>query len=293
MTNPNVYEIVTDAILEQLKNGAVPWRKPWTEVGAPRSLATGKLYRGMNVFLLAMANRTSPYWATFNQIAKRGGNVKGQHGTLIVYWQMQKFHDKDATGKPITKLVPLLRYYKVFNLDQVTGLELTEAEKRKIETVTLSDKESNAQAEEVIKGWTDGPKVRHDGLSGAYYIPMTDVIHLPKRATFTSASGYYNARFHEMGHATGHQSRLDRFTPAAFGSHTYGREELVAQMTAAFLSAEVGIFEDTAENDAAYLNAWIRTIQEDSRAVVVAAGAAQKAADLIMGRVKEEEKENA
>lgn len=290
----SVYEIITDQVIARLKAGTVPWRKPWNEVSVPRSMSTGKPYRGLNVFLLmASGFDVSPWWGTKNQILSRGGRIdrdQMKDYTVVIYWKLIDSETRQADGSLVKKKVPLLRYYKVWNLSQTSNVKFTNGEKKLTET-ELSEEDSNAKAEQLIKGWKTGPRVRHDSKDGAFWDSTTDTVHLPKRASFKSLSGYYATRFHEMGHASGTKDRLDRHTAAdqfVFASHAYGREELTAEMTAAFLAGETGILPDVEENTAAYLRSWIATIGEDDHAVVVAAREAQKAADLITGKVKEE-----
>lgn len=290
---PNLYEMITEKIVAQLESGSVPWRRPWSVATMPRSLSTGKPYRGVNVFLLLCEGRTSPWWLTFNQAKERGGTIrKGEKHTKIFFWKRIVIREKQPDGSTEVKVIPMLKYFQVFNLDQTEGVTLTEREQALTTYTPLSEQERNAAAEEIISGYPNAPRTHHDGGGRAYYSPATDTIHLPKRDAFGSAEGYYSTRFHEMTHSTGHGSRLDRHTADdqfKFGSHAYGREELVAQMGAAFLAGEAGILSETIENDAAYLRLWIATIREDVRAVVVAAGAAQRAADHILGRAYEGE----
>lgn len=283
----DVYQDVTDKILASLKRGTVPWHKPWQGVAAaPRSLATGKNYRGVNALLLALEADenayASPYWATFKQMVERGGHLKpDQHGTLVVFWKRLKVEDEE-TGKQ--KSIPLLKHFYVFNLDQIEGLERVPADAYS-EPKHFTPQERHEAAQGLLDaylGTPGAPTLRHGG-DRACYRPSTDVITLPPQETFDGLDEYYATAFHECGHSTGHESRLDRPIRNTFGDHAYGREELVAEMTSAFLQAEAGI-EAPRENSAAYLSSWITTISEDPRAVVVAAGAAQRATDLILGR---------
>lgn len=284
----DAFEAVTSKILAALESGVAPWRKPWDSVtGVPMSLSSGKPYRGVNALLLGLEAQekgyASPYWMTFNQMKQRNGHLKeGQKGTLVTFWKMLKVED-EATGEK--KTIPMLRYFYVFNADQMTGVE--GVPEVKVTPRDLTPAERHAAADAIWEAWEGKPEVRHAGDS-AYYVPSLDAITLPPVDTFHSLDEYHATRFHEGGHSTGHESRLDRKFPNqdGFGSHGYGREELVAEMTAAFLCAEAGI-ETTQDNSAAYLASWIKTIKEDPRAVVVAAGAAQKAANLILGRVTE------
>jgi antirestriction protein ArdC len=277
-----MYQATTDRIVAALEAGTVPWRKPWSSWnGRPQNM-DGRHYRGINLILLSMSGYECPFWGTFKQFRSRGGSVnKGEHGTPVVFWSLLK--DRDDPEKRI----PLLRNYTVFNLMQTHDVKEPDRVKawRNQEGAPF---EPVTDADVIVKGYPDPPTIRSGGE--AYYVPALDTITVPPVGAFNSPAEFYATLFHEMGHSTGHPSRLDRFEPGSFGSHAYGREELVAEMTAAFLCAEAGI-DATLDNSAAYLSSWVRTIKEDNRAVIVAAGAAQKAADLILDRHPEGEAE--
>lgn len=294
----DVYEVVTTKMIEALEAGTVPWQKPWDSVeAAPRSLATGKLYRGLNAFLLGIETASkgyaSPYWLTFNQMTKLGGNLKGekgaQKGTLVTFWKMIPIED-EATGKK--KTIPFLKFFYVFNLDQVENLEKVPADAYPTPHEHTAE-QRHAAAQAVIDGWDAKPVIKHGGDS-AHFTWATDELFLPPVESFTGLDEYYTTAFHELTHSTAAEHRLDRKESRnnAFGSHAYGREELIAEMGAAFLCAETGI-QATFSNSAAYLASWIRTIKADPKAVVVAAGKAQKAADMILGRTPAEKTETA
>lgn len=278
----DLYQTLTDQVVSMLEAGTAPWRKPWTAGSAPRNLE-GREYRGINTFMLGAAGYASPFWGTFNQIKSHGGSVrKGEKSTLVVYWKMLRVEDKD-TGE--TKTVPMLRFFRVFNLAQTEGVKPTKAMRdHEAATARPADHDPIAAAEAIVTRYTaaGGPTIWD--ASEAYYLPGTDSIHRPPMERFAKVEDYYSTLFHEIGHSTGHESRLKRDMSGCFGSHDYGREELVAEMTATFLAAEAGIETATIDQNAAYLASWVRTIKADPRAVVVAAGAAQKAADLILGR---------
>lgn len=284
MTDQLVYQVVTDKIVEQLENGTAPWRQPWTggTAFAPANLLTGRRYSGINIVLLAIAGYSSPYWLTYKQATELGGHVrKGEKSTIVVFWHMVKARKTDPDEKD--KMVPILRYYRVFNLEQCDDVRIPKGRELP-ESKTVSPVERVEAAEEIIAGFANSPRIVED-QPRAWYRPDVDLVNLPPRELFDEADEFYATAFHELGHSTAHSSRLGRdIANHPFGSHQYGREELVAEMTSAFLCAEAGI-ETTTENSAAYLRSWIKTIREDVRAVVVAAGAAQKAADHILGRV--------
>jgi len=283
-----VYRAVTDRMVEALERGVVPWRRPWTLAGRPRSLSTGRAYQGVNTWLLSLACQehgwASPWFGTYRQIRERGGQVrKGERSTLVTLWKTLEKQDRDpGTGEVTARAVPLLRTFRVFNACQADGLPARyfpePGEERPI-----------AGSQAVFDGYLGqpgAPRLRHDVQGKAYYQPAADEIHLPPMTGHRSPEHYYATAYHEAAHSTGHPSRLNRAgltsPDAVFGSHAYGKEELVAQMTASMLCAETGIDTDEIfENSAAYIGSWLRTIKSDPRMVVTAAAAAQKATNLI------------
>ena len=280
-----VYEVMTKRIVEMLESGTAPWRKPWV-AGGPRNLVSGKAYRGLNVFLLtaAGARYSSAYWLTFKQALDKGGNVrKGESGLPVVFWRFPEpgtqNDDQAAEESSSSRRGPLLRYATVFNVEQCDGVE---APKQEVRTFSPID-----EAERILSEMPNCPPIRHGG-SQAFYVPSLDYVQLPSREAFLSPEHYYSTAAHELGHATGHSSRLDRpgITDGAmaFGSHSYSKEELVAEMTAAFVCGAAGLDNSSVlDNSAAYLASWIKVLKGDSRLVVSAASAAQKAADYILG----------
>jgi antirestriction protein ArdC len=296
----NVYDVITARIVEQLERGTVPWRKPWGGQGSePTSLATRKPYRGGNAFVLACSPYASPYWLTYRQAQALGGHVrKGERGWPVVFW---KFFDDEPTdegtddGRQGRGRAPLLRYFTVFNVGQCDGLPADKLPAVDAEPVRTTA--PIAACEAVLDGLpSNRPDIRH-GHNGAFYRPSEDWIGMPDAGRFTSDTGYYATLFHELTHATGHASRLARpgiVDPSRFGSDSYSREELVAEMGAAFLCGHCGI--DTAplvESHAAYVASWLGRLRADSRLVVIAAAQAQKAADWILGRAAVQDSEPA
>jgi antirestriction protein ArdC len=279
---------VTAKVLEALERGTVPWKQPWSAAGIlPTSVSTGRPYRGINAFLLQLeamdAGYASPYWLTFNQAAERGGTVrKGEKGTLVVFWRFLEVpDDKEPDAK---KRIGMLRHYVVFNLEQTDGVTLPPRFDLPTER---DDFDPIAAAEAVWDGYEDGPELRHAASDSAAYSPDRDVITLPKRTQFATVWGYYGTLFHEMVHSTGHASRLNRFErngePRHFGSERYAREELVAEMGAAFLRATAGCDDDGADQTAAYVKNWMQAIRDDSGLVIKAAAQAQRAVDRVLG----------
>jgi antirestriction protein ArdC len=283
-TTPKAYDIITDRIVAALEAGVVPWRKPWKlQAGMwPQRNITGQPYHGINTVVLGMAGYSDPRWFSYKKSQELGGNVKGQKGTPIVFYRLLTFKDKDkATGKPIEKTIPLLKYSVVFNAEQCEGIRLPA-----MAAPVAFD--AIAAAEGIMDNMPNRPSMANDGGDQAYYRPATDSIHLPPRASFDGNGEYYATAFHELGHATGHKSRLNRHGMetgiAPFGSPTYSREELAAEFCAAFLCNHAGI-DNTIENSTAYIQSWARRLREDKRLVITAASQGQKAADYIRGKV--------
>jgi antirestriction protein ArdC len=274
----NVYEIVTEQIIAQLEAGTAPWRKPWT-CAAPCNLVSQKDYRGLNVFMLASQGMPSKFWLTANQAAKLGGTVKaGAKSCLVVYWRIGEEKLNAKTGKLGRSF--LLRYSRVHNLSQTEGI----AEPLGLDGIAKPPVADIEAAEQLIVNMPNRPRVRAD--LHAYYRPSEDIVGIPDKETFHSSEGFYATLFHELGHSTGHTSRLGREGiehVERFGSQSYSREELIAEMTSAYLCGITGIAPVTLTNSAAYLQSWIKALKGDSRLIVTAASAAQKSADYIRG----------
>jgi antirestriction protein ArdC len=277
-----VYEVITTRIVEMLQQGTAPWHKPWNPAGEARNLVSGKGYRGINVFLLSAMPFASPYWLTYRQAAERGGSVrKGSKGCPVVFWRWPKGEQQadEGKGEEANKgRGPLLRYYTVFNVEQCEGIEAPATVARTFEPIP--------ECERIVREMPNAPRIEHGG-DRAFYRPSTDSVSLPPAALFETPALYYSVLFHELTHSTGHESRLARtgITDSnMFGSHEYSREELVAEMGAAFLCGIAGIEGATLQDSSAYLASWIRVLKGDSRLAITAAAQAQKAADHILGR---------
>jgi antirestriction protein ArdC len=271
----SVYDIVTERILAELERGEVPWRKPWRCL-PPANLVSKKPYRGINFFLLSLAGYGSQYWLTYRQAQALGGNVrKGEHGTKIVFWKFDKYETETADGETESRHSAFLRYYVIFNLEQTEGLNAL---------LALPPARPIESAEAIVAGMPNAPTFEQ--AFQAAYVPSTDTITMPSRTAFESQAEYYSTLFHELTHSTGHTKRLGREgfdKPQAFGSESYSREELIAAMGSAMLCGVAGIEQSTVVNSAAYLKSWTARLKGDSRLVVSAASAAQKAADYIRG----------
>ena len=267
----DVYEMVTQRIIEQMEEGVVPWRKPWVN-GLAKNWLTQKPYRGINTMILEPGE-----YATFKQIQKAGGKVKkGSKGSIVVFWKWLLKEDEE-TGEE--KKIPFLRYYKVFDVKtQVEGLELKE-EHQEFEHDPIEE------AENIVTKYEDKPEI-HYKSGRAVYSPTLDYISVPPMKDYPNVNEYYSTLFHEMAHSTGHKSRLDRdnmHKVVAFGSEDYSKEELVAELSAAMLCGVAGIDNSTLPQSASYLQSWLNKLKDDKRLLVSAAAKAQKASDYILG----------
>lgn len=278
----SVYKIVTDQIIDALKAGVVPWHKPWSSIDGFRNIASNRPYRGINVWLLAAAqaanNWSDSRWITPKEAQRRGGTFAGQKTTMVVFWKPISTIRQTEDGVSEEMKGMLLRYYRVFNVEQISGIELPPiAEPKEVEPI--------ATAQAIFDGMPNRPPITYSG-DRAFYVPSLDTITLPPIQAFESPETFYETAFHELSHSTGHSSRLDRHVKedmlGAFGSAPYSREELVAEMSASFLMHRAGIFDHTMQNSAAYIGSWLRQLQGDEKMVITAAAQAQKAAEYIL-----------
>ncbi len=280
--NIKSYEVITERIVGLLEQGTVPWHKPWSvTTGLPRNLITKKPYRGINPFLLMTAGYESPHWLTFRQAIQLGGSVKkGEKACPVVFWKPMQVTDKES-GE--VEKIPLLRLYHVFNVAQCEGLKSPEPEQAIGNEVIKSV--------EIVANMSQPPVIKH-GMSHAYYSPSTDTVGLPERKRFDTEDAYHATLFHELVHCTGHEKRLKRASITernGFGSDPYCKEELIAELGSAFLCGHAGIVERTIDDSAAYLEGWLKQLNQDRTLIVYAAAQAQKAADFILGKSLESE----
>ena len=282
-TKIDVYQMLTDKIISKLEQGEIPWKKPWKSVqfGYPKNMISKKIYKGANFFNTLLEDRETPLWVTFKQAQQLGGKVKkGENGTSIVYFQ---FLDKiDDDGK--SYVIPLVKRSTVFNLEQCEGIENPFQEK--IDSLNRPSAFNNIEScEELVKSFMDKvPTIEnhHDGR--AYYMPSADIISMPKKIRFHSEQGYYATLFHEMAHSTGHQDRLARpgiIDRVEKGSQKYAKEELVAELTSAFLCSKAGIENDVIDNNAAYIQNWLGALKNDKMLVYDAMKEAFKAIEYL------------
>ncbi len=289
MSNNEIYQRITDLVIEQLEKGVKPWARPFVSPGVlPMNLISKAPYRGINLFILSSLGFGSPYFLTFKQVKRLGGTViKGESSTPIVFWKFLTKKDKEQDSEKIIDKIPLLRYYNVFNLEQTTGID-----PKYVPNLTLREHNPILEADCLIEGYLDAPKIIHTGEE-PYYQPYDDKVVMPPAENFKNEFLYYSVLFHELGHSTGHESRLNRELWNNFGSHKYSFEELVAEMTAAYLCGTCGFIASTIDNTAAYLDSWSSALSNNPNWLVQAAGKAQKAADYIQGITPEFEERRA
>lgn len=282
----DIYTRITDQIVAHLEAGIKPWTQPWqsTSAGAiTRPLRhNGEPYAGINVLTLwcsAMERGfSSSIWMTFKQALELGAAVrKGEKGSPVVFASsMTKTEENVSTGEECERNIPFLKSYTVFNIEQIDGLPERFYAKA---AFTPNPELRVLQAESFFAA--TGAQIRYGG-DRAFYAPGPDFIQMPPFETFRDAHGYYATIAHEATHWTSHKSRLDRsFDAKKFGDHGYAREELVAELGAAFLCADLGIVLEPRTDHADYLGFWLKVLKEDKRAIFSAAAHAQRAAEFL------------
>lgn len=278
-TKFDIYETVTNRIIEKLESGRIPWAKPWglNGVGGAYSGATGKPYSLLNQLGL----EEGEYW-TFKQVTEHGGKVKkGAHGNMVLFWKFME-SEVDVNGVKEVKKFPILRYYTVFNVNDCEGITAKHAPK----VVDTKKVDEIKACEKVLKAYTKREKIKYTSVQSdeAFYRPATDSIHMPLINQFHSSEEYYSTAFHECVHSTGHKDRLARLEKhASFGSELYSKEELVAEIGACAILNSLGVETDkTFTNSAAYCQSWIKALKNDPKMIVSAAGKAEKAMELIL-----------
>lgn len=279
----DVYETVTTAIIEAIENGAERWEMPWNRLTSiPTNARTGATYNGINVVSLWAASMkngySSPFWATFKQWKELGASVKkGEKSSVIIFYKT--FEDEEenpATGETEKVTRFMARASRVFNVAQVEGWEEPRPYAEGADAIAAADAFVRAT----------GADIRHGG-GRAYYQRIEDYIQMPEKADFrdtttsTATEGYYSTLLHELTHWTGAPHRLAREKGKRFGDEAYAFEELIAELGAAFLCAEVGITNQPREDHAAYIASWLKALKDDKRAIFKAARQAQAAADYL------------
>eukprot|EP01037_Dinobryon_pediforme_P016844 gene16844-17027_t len=293
----DIYQKITDQIVAELEKGVRPWLQPWKAEHAAGRITrplrgNGKPYQGINVLMLWSAalekGYSAPIWMTYKQAAELKAHVrKGEQGSLVVYADKLIRTETDAaTGEESAHAIPFMKGYTVFNVEQIEGLPAhyyTQPEANRETVAPLAHAEAFFAA--------TGANIVHGG-SRACYVPSTDNIHMPCIDFFRDAASYYATLAHETIHWTKHESRLNReFGRKRFGDEGYAMEELVAELGAAFLSADLALTPDVREDHAAYIGSWIKVLKNDRRAIFTAASHAQKAADYLNGFQADAEQE--
>ena len=290
----NLYSEITDKIITELEAGRVPWVQPWgtaaakAPLGLPKNASTGRTYSGINVLLLwgAVIERgfTGQSWLTFRQALSLGGNViKGERGTTVVY--ADRFVPEDEkrrareTGED-AQAIPFLKRFTVFNTDQCENLPE--------DVATAAPSVPTGLIEPRVDALIAATRIDFRiGGNRAFYVPAHDYVQVPPPQAYFEPINWHRTALHELGHATGHASRLGRDMSGSFGSKKYAFEELVAEINAAFCCASLGI--ESTVRHADYIGAWLEVLREDNRAIVRAASQAGKAADWLLAFLPEDE----
>jgi antirestriction protein ArdC len=288
----SLYDEITNKIIAELEAGRVPWVQPWGTAAAKASLAmpknasTDRTYSGINVLLLwgstIEQGFTGQSWLTFRQALSLGGHVrKGERGTTVVY--ADRFVPKDAKRRAAetgdeAQAIPFLKRFTVFNTDQCEALPEEIATTAPPPPAGLIE----PRVEALIKA--TGITVRIGG-DRAFYAPVEDYVQVPPPQAYFEPINWHRTALHELGHATGHRSRLNRDQSGSYGTNKYAFEELVAELSAAFGCASLGIVPTVRHAD--YIGAWLEVLREDNRAIVRAASQASKAADYLLGFVSD------
>ncbi len=284
--NFDIYQLVTDRIIEQLEKGVIPWRKPWTGAGPAYNRVSGRYYSLANQMLLPERGE----WATFKQWQEAGGHVrKGEKSSVCIFWKMWERKNKDSSDDEKPEYLPVLRYYRVFHISQVDGVEAkkAEGEPHRIKGIELLH---DSGADAIITNYIQrtGIKMTEKLGSRAFYSPSSDSVTVPEKAQFENQAEWYSTVFHELTHSTGHPNRLNRLGNAKFGSPAYSKEELTAEIGAAALMNLCELEQEaTFENTAAYIDSWLTVLREDKKAIISAASRAEKAMNFILGKTEE------
>ncbi|TIH11618.1 DUF1738 domain-containing protein, partial [Marinifilum sp. JC120] len=289
------YQRFADKIIEKLEEGTAPWQRPWKpgESQPAFNPVTGNVYRGFNQVMLGSDGLNDPRFMTYKQAESQGWQVrKGAKSQTLVFWQWSAINVvKDKDGKPerdedgnvktqrVERDKPYIRFFNVFHASQIDGIP--EWDGREISW------NPDDRAEAILEN--SGASITHDQRDRAFYRPSSDEIHLPPHAAFDSPDKYYSTALHELGHWTGHESRLDReFGP--FGSEIYAKEELRAEIASWMTSAEIGISHNP-DQHASYVKSWVKVLKEDPYEIVRACQSAEKIKDYTLGFEKERGKE--
>ena len=276
----NIYDKITNLIIEQLKKGHIAWENPVIDGCRPQNLISGHIYRGLNPLLLSLSD--TPYFITFNQIQEIGASLKkGSKSFPVVFWKPFVKEVIKEDGEKEEDILFCLKYYNVFKITDIDNIPAKYLERTK---AASNDFKEIPTAEEIMKNFKTCPRIETTGGTPCYS-PSLDIIKIPAREAFKSSNSFFSVIFHECCHATGHFSRLNRFNDEgqsfAFGSKSYAKEELTAELGASFLMAETGE-KLNIENHAAYIESWLGKLQNDNKLLLTAAGKAEKAVNYIL-----------
>jgi len=294
MPKYDFYEEVTNQIIAALEQGVKPWECPWqTNAAALPLRVTGDSYRGINYVLLSLKawaeGYRNPVWMTFKQAKDLGGMVrKGQKSSLVVKYGTFEAKEDGQEGEAEAKTRGYLKAYRVFNVQQIEGLEDRFPTPEETEALATRPIE---QLSHIAVAMIENMGVGYaEGGDRACYVPSKDQVHMPELPKFKAAELFYSTLFHELSHATGHADRCDRTKEKAgskFGNAIYAMEELVAEISAAMMGAQLGFQPGPIEDSAAYIQSWLKVLRDDKRAIVRAAAAAQRSADYLMTKAGE------
>ncbi|MGH1454094.1 MAG: ArdC family protein [Paracoccaceae bacterium] len=286
--NQDIYQKVTDKIIADLEKGQLTWLKPWSTSNLDGRIVkplrhNGMPYNGINVLMLwaasVEAGYVSPHWMTFKQAKELGANVrKGERGSLVVYANSITKTEERDDGTEEERKIPFMKGYSVFNVDQIEGLP----EQFYAKPDPVIDGVERIDHADAFFAAT-GVDLRHGG-NRAYYSGGSDHVQMPAFESFRSPEAYYATLAHELTHWTKHKTRLDReFGRKKWGDEGYAKEELVAELGAAFLCADLALTPEAREDHAAYIQSWLKVLKNDKRAIFAAAAHAQRAADFLHG----------
>jgi antirestriction protein ArdC len=279
MSKQNIYDAVNERIIAKIKEGVAPWRQTWAGGLLPHNY-DGRQYHGINILLLSMSGFEKPIFMTYKQAQEVGGQVKkGSKGTTVVYFNVMQKENKNGDLDKI----PFMKHYTVFNLDQIEGLETPEFATH---LDILNPNERIELCEGVVQNMQNAPKIEVNEEGRCVYNILSDIVKMPIIEKFECSEEYYSGLFHELAHSTGHKSRLDRKEVSGLGrtKTDYAKEELVAEITSAFLCATTGIENKTLDNSAAYLDGWLSILKGNQKFFFQSAAKAQKAADYILNQ---------
>ena len=285
-TKRDCYLDITNAIIADLEKGVRPWARPWEGGGAipcrPLRM-TGEAYRGINILLLWSAMEQHGYnrahWLTFQQARALGGHIrKGERSTTVVFAGKLTRTEQDENGEEHENVIPFLKAYSVFNVDQTEGL----ADKFQAPAKSALVPRDNSRIDRAEQFVANTTAKIHYGGDRAFYSPLEDRIQMPNLERFKDSDGFYGTLLHELTHWTLREERCPRrFRPSLFGTANYAREELIAELGAAFLCADLQLSLTPRPDHAEYIATWLQVLRDDKKAIFLAAATAQKAADFL------------